>query len=675
MSKSDYSELEESIRREFTKVTQLETIRQVPLFIWLPMDFIAEKLGFNNYRLPSISGLQDLKSSIQKVGLLEWPVINIIPDTGELVFFDGRRRMGACYIANYAEVPFEIYNLPEEEMAELELSLNALKTRIPILNKINRTERLEYELSTIEDWDDKKLNREIASILHCKPATVVGYRTFLNAHVDIKNYAQKNPNLRLYSQVKKIVKFIPDKNQQNQFFAWYKQEHLEAKENAGKLNPTVFSHILKKQAEIFAAERQKKAEEDGFDDGDLVMITKQANSLSYKKVKNVANAAKNTISYLQIFTRLLALDPNMQTALIEHPFENGGFKAYVNHFKEEFKTYLSKSPETIRTKVTNLLEHKVEDSFAETHIQKMLSLQSGKKKGRPAVYGDTPIYIPVDQVEKDPDNLRDGYDVKRISGLVKDVKKSGQIKAGIVKRMPKKNKFPYRCIVGNSRLEVVTLAGIKYYKAFVMKKVDPALITILQAAEDLFEDDGYYARAMKLYDNYQLQKKIKKQKGIAYTPEMFIQDKAHLAPKKTIEDAMYVMSLSDITKYVIREKLLSAESGKAMERAKLNDVDKISVIVNAITNKFNTKQTLYYIHNLLQPEFEFKESTHSYYGLVSNFQKQLSGSLQQLKTLCNGNDKSYEILQNSQQVFLRFANVYNELNGLLHGIGMLETKK
>lgn len=669
---SKFTGLEQLLKKQYDDELELETIKHKSTFAWVGQDFFTEHLGLDNYTPRSLAGLRQLAKSIDTIGLIEKPALNISPATGELSIIDGRRRAGACILANYSEIPVDVYSVPEEEVANLELSLNALKTRILMEDKLLLAKYFIEDLTLLGE-PVSNLNKEIAQRMHCTPTTVAGYRTFLEAHSHIQNYVQEHRNLRLFTQVKQIVKKIPDKNQQLQFFSWYKKNYLETKDKdaRGKLNPTVFSAHLKSQAETFAAQRQQRAQAEGLDDGSLPMILKTANKFSYKRLNEIAKTAKKTSNYLNIFTRLLALDTNLQVELKKHAFDNGGLEGFVNEFKTEFKKYLLQAPKRIQTKITNQLEYEIEQTLAQQQLNMVLANQSKARKHRPKVFGEKAEYIRVDKINLDSDNLRRSYDNKRIQQLATDFKKSSQIKAGVLLKIHENDDVRYNIIVGKSRFQGVVMAGIEYYKAYVVDSMEPDMIRMMQAAEDLFEDDKYYSRIQQLFKNYTLRKQIAKEKGMEYTPEEFIEERKHVVPKQTLQDAMYIMSLSEITKYVIKEQFMSVEAGKFMEAQNLDDPQKFSVLINAITNNYNTKKVKDYIQNdLLHPSL-FEEDIISYDRIITNFKQQLQSSLQQLQYVCVDKTSGGELLQRSEQIFMRFANVYSELNGLLYGINML----
>ena len=563
-------------------------VRYYSQFAYLPVDFIIDFIGFNNYREHSLKETNLLSKSIKSKGLLEPIILHYDTSSTKWDFIDGEGRFWACYQNGADEVPVKIlYDVPEETRLRMKIAANSTKTKIDSEDLALFTKRLYELLSKLNIESSGKYGRyiakaptvkELSEIIGRHPDTVRKYFVFNNLHAQVTEYVNNHRDQNLFSRSVQIGRSLGQKNHQREFLSYvlreqHKRELEEKRRKAAaekkketyhprqiRFSETEFREKLKR----FALLKMKKGKfelespEEKYVPGD-------------NAVRDIRQSIYSTLRYINAFAHLLENFPEIKDS-VRHNLEKTG---HITKLKEQYDSLIAGLPKELVERIDAYMQKPSELTFREK-IFEQAALRRKKQDheyARVETVGDKVKYIPLDQIRFAKNQLRSRYNPESIDALAEELKEYGQIKPGLVVKTRTKNGKPvYTMIYGHTRYLAAKKAGLKHFEAFVRSDLKPLEISILQSMEDLSEEDTPAERARVLNKHYSLMRLKAEKQGRAYSKEDFTRDFKHLGNKKTLRDALEFMELDIAIRNMATEKIIGYDAAIKVGRLPKDNV-------------------------------------------------------------------------------------------------------
>jgi len=647
--------------------------------VFMPVKVIMAMFGYN-YREHTVKEIDNISDSIEQVGLLEPHIITYNTQNREWDFRDGEGRFWSCYQIGADEVPVEIfYNVPSNIGLQMQVALNSTKTKIDsediaryVGNVSQSIAQRNYEragkIGKIDDYYPS--TKDLAHAISRSRTTVRNYLVYNSLHSEVVEYVSNHRERNLFSRSVVIGKKLSEKNHQRHFLSIIlaeeekieKEELLRKREaekkgekytmKSSRLRDHKFRSLLKGYVELV---KEK-------DDGELHM---RHYKTSYrdgdKTVRDIYDMTRKTKSYIDAYTNIIEVYPEIKKDSLER------IMVHVKLLKSTYDNFLTLLPEETKDALEEYLKKSPKKSFRREILEQAELRRKTKDDGlikRIKTIGDKIVYVPVDEIELDPNQLRSRYKQDSIDALVKEIKAYGQIKPGLLRKLPNpQGNIKYRLIYGHSRYKGVVLAGKKYYKAFIREDLTDLDAKLLQSVEDLSETDTPLERATVLNKKYHLKQKQAMEENIPYTKKDFIKEFKHLGDSKILQDALEFMELDEHIRNMVSMNVLGYES--ALKIGKLSEDDRLNVLYKVMSSQFKGKDIDAYIRKVEEDagcQSLFDNVEKSYSRILEQFERQ---SLRPFNYICHyiktHGDSCVGIKITTPEVMTQFAQIYQSI--------------
>jgi ParB/RepB/Spo0J family partition protein len=641
---------------------EIDELAYVSRFEYMPTDIILEIIGFNNYREHSLKETNTLSKSIKTQGLLE--PITLAYDTKQNIwdFIDGEGRFWACYQNGADEIPVEIYyDVPEHVRLRMKIASNSTKTKIDSEDLARFTKELynlleEYGLKhsgELEGLRDVRPSiKGISRITNRAPSTIKKYMVFNNLDEEVREYVNKNREKNLYSRSVKIGRTLHNPEHQRIFFNMILKEELERNK---RLSDYEFRTRLKKFLEY---------SQESKDELQLKQFKENPNA-GNTLLKHISLMTSKTKRYIDSFGSLIDTYPEIKKDSRKR------IEQHLEELKEKYNTFMNILPEKLATTIKSYLEKAPEKSFRDKILEqaekRRKSLQSEINSNRVNAIGEKVLFIPVSEIVLRPSQLRSRYKQESIDSLVEEIKAYGQIKPGLVREVMIEGQKKYEIIYGHTRFKAVSIAGKKYYKAFVRNDLSDLEISLLQSVEDLSEHDTAAERAKVLNKQFNLMKLRSEHEGKAYEKKDFLKDFNHLGTRKTLKDALEFMELDEHLRNIVHNRIIGYEA--ALKIGRLSEEDRLNVLYNVMTSQMKGQSLEKYIRKVKDLSCSgqtslFADIPKSYCKVLEQFEgesmRPFNYILQYLKA---GNEHVLKRILRPE-VIVQYAKIYKSILGL-----------
>ncbi len=586
--------------------------RLVPGFNWaerfasIPTEFIIQNIfqSYKNYRAHSKSSIDDLARSIKERGLLEPLLLVFNENEKKWYFLDGEGRFWACMKLGAKEVPVIIrYNVNQADRLGMQIAANSTKSKIDAEDLSIFSKRLYQALLIYDPESGKSLEsvlkngkdlknitlEEFSTIIGRHASSVRRYLIFANMDGKVVDYVLKHRDETLFSRAVKIGEKIKDHEDQRDFF-FNVLKYIENNQNR-RIDQHEFNEKLNRRAE----DLRKK----GFDmetQNGIIRVGDKKIRMLFEKI----NTARN---YVSAFLNLINYFPEIKSQLLNYDFEKVntlGFtkkdnfspyghsvSVYIDYLTGIYCCEIASMLEKTKEKLEQIIKKENAPSLKDKILKR--SAEQNKKGmsggGKIMAIGSSVKYIPVENIELNPDQPRSYYKPESIERLVSDIKKYGQVKPGLGRETGENR---YQLIFGQSRYQAVVRAGKPFYKMFVNNNLTDVEIAILQCMEDLSEEDKPPERARVIFQYYQLVQQQKNAIGKEYSAEDFARDYSHLASRETITNALAFMGSDEIIQSLAYAKLIGYDA--AIKLNKLKPKERIDIIYSVMCSDLSSKE-------------------------------------------------------------------------------------
>ena len=685
--------LEETLKELTSVPEKLESIPYVSKLARIPASMILDIIGFNNYREHSVKGTNELSKSISKL-LLEPITISYNTQNSEWDLIDGEGRFWGCYQLGAKDIPVEIFfDVPEDVRNRMKTAANATKTKIDPEDIAIFTVKLkellsQYKIQSFSEISEditesyRKTGRitktDIAHIIGRHEGAVSDSFAFVeDLHKQVFNYINNHREEKLYSKGVRITKKIKKKSAQLKFFALergreeqYRKELERERKRKGlkpldfrnkKIPDKKFSNDLKK----FSIEYRKK---------EFVFGNEQASGKNII-LRELISRTKDAHRYVQAFTQLITYYPEMLAELkkTEMHMHKKNITDYLSEIQSIHKEAFSSLPEGLPDKIYLALSGANKKGFRQKILEQaaLRREKTSNLERRIETLGDEFVYIPINQIVLEKSQLRSRYIDENIENLSKEMAVTGQIKSGLVKSAGiKGGKHTYKLIFGHNRYFAARKAGIKYFKAFIRNDFTRSDIALLQAMEDLSEQDSPIERARALFKQYNLATKKAELQGKKYSKEEFVKEYGHLGKRNTLYNALSFMELDESLRDMATLGLIGYNS--AIKIGKLDSDSQLEILYKAMTTNITKnalEKDIARIEATKNQEALFAQTQKNYNRVFEMFEAHSSGPYAYLNSIkrpdnAGTNSDAYRKAMGSESVLLNLAKLYTSILAL-----------
>ena len=685
--------LEETLT-ELTRVPEkLESIPYVSKLARIPASMILDIIGFNNYREHSVKGTNELSKSISTL-LLEPITISYNTQNSEWDFIDGEGRFWGCYQLGAKDIPVEIFfDVPEDVRNRMKTAANATKTKIDPEDIAIFTVQLKellsrYKIKSFSEISEditesyrktgKITKTDIAHIIGRHEGAVSDSFAFVeDLHKQVFNYINNHRDEKLYSKGVKITKKIKNKPAQLKFFGLergreeqYRKE-LERERTKKGLKPLDFRHKkipdkkFSSDLKKFSLEYRKKE----------FVFGNEHPSGKNAIIRELVKRTKDAHRYVQAFTQLITYYPEMLAELkkTEMHMRRKNIVDYLSEIKSIHKEAFSSLPEGLPEKIYSELGGANKKGFRQKILEQaaLRREKTASLERRIETLGESFVYIPINQISLEKSQLRSRYIDENIENLSKEMAVTGQIKSGLVKSAGMKGgKQMYKVIFGHNRYFAAKKAGIKYFKAFIRDDFTRTEIALLQAMEDLSEQDSPIERARVLFKQYNLAAKKAELQGRQYSKEDFVKEYGHLGKKNTLYGALSFMELDESLRDMATLGLIGYNA--AITIGKLDSDSQLEILYKAMTaniTKTALEKDIARLEASKSQEALFAQTQKNYSKVFEMFEAHSSGPYAYLNSIKRpnaegANSEVYRKAIGTESVLLNLARLYMSILSL-----------
>ncbi|MCF7799038.1 ParB N-terminal domain-containing protein, partial [Candidatus Woesearchaeota archaeon] len=557
-------------------------------FLYVPTTILL-KLFEQNYRTHTFKFTNELGESIRKYGQLE-PIL--LTRNGEkIIDTDGRGRFWSNFKKGADYMPVEIlYNVPPLLKLQMEIDLNATKTKIDnediaFLAK-DIFDGLAREYGTLSDDGTAKIItpqskskslRLTAEVMCREKKTISQYLTVANMNPKVLEENQKRRNSQSFKRLHAIAKAFPEHKDQWNFYQLVREKEERAKQikkEKAELVHATKEQVLKQKLDNIAAEDTTlnqhmfygllliKKEEQKLESF-MVREQEQTNSIKHNPAYKTA---QKTTHYVFGARQLFRRFPELKKGFAEFQVNNRSMREYLENSATKIVSIINQGTPRVQHAIEKFLASNKEETFEEIIMRKTAKEELEEPVIVRAV-GDTPEFIPLEQIVIDEEQVRSHYKKQASNVLSQKIAQYGQVKPGLVIPVGSQGKkLLYKVVVGNSRYQACVQAGTGFFKAFIRYDLLPYEIKIYQAIEDMFEQDTVLERSAMLHRIYHLAESKAKEKNQQYSMDEFLKENRHLGRPSKLKRLMSIMDLPQVYQDMIGSQLITPDGALAVNQ-------------------------------------------------------------------------------------------------------------
>jgi len=540
-----------------------------------------------NYRTHTFKFTKELATSIQKYGQLE-PIL-LTKNGDKIVDTDGRGRFWSNFSKGADFMPVQImYDVPELLKLEMEIDLNATKTKIDnediaVLAK-DIFDGLVDEYSVLsEDGQEKIITPKaksnalaLTSEVMCRDKqTIRKYLAVADIDPRILEDNKSRRSAQSFARLHAITKtftepdeqwtFYEEMREQEQRFEKKKQDEIailhahNGKKKEKKLETLAKEEVILPKSAFYGL--LDRVKEETSQQSFMLAQKQRVHPINkHKLYQSVVDTAHYVFGTEQLFKRF----PELKEGILTFTKEQETIHSLLDTTAKLLFSYIHKAPPAVTQLARNYLEKNQGETFEEVMMRKNNREDSHEPRVVKAVSNEI-AYLPLDQIVIDKQQLRSRYNQQSIDRLAERIGMYGQVKPGIVYQIGVKDKKPlYKIIVGNTRYQAAKQANAGFYKAFVCDDIKEYEIKIYQAIEDMFEQDTLLERSAMLHRRYELaKKKASMQKG-SISIDDFLQENRHLGTPGKLKKIMSLLDLPLVYQDMIKAQLITPDGALAV---------------------------------------------------------------------------------------------------------------
>lgn len=644
-----------------------------------PIDILLDEES-KNYRTHTQQGNAELAKSIKERGLLEPLSVAYDAEKDSFELIDGEGRLLACHQLHAVTVPVEIfYDVSREDKFRMKLAANAAKTRIDSTDLAlfaknlvdllqdyvpEEAARISEHAEGLEGMSTRRMSKaEIAQTMGMHPSTLQNYLVFADLPDPIKDYVKDHRQSFPFGRAVKIGRALERQQDRLAFFRLMRKKTETRRKE-------LLAEAQKTTGLLRISDRKAKLDETSFNDllqKAMAQSTKRAFSLEH-----MANGrdGRQLLHTLFDYLRTAQYYVHAFKAYTEHypPLLDrmSGYACRVvpGHLPELLDTLLEKAdsmathaPPDVMAKRDRMLSGEKELSFKDRILSRVAGKNGKISPTAIRTLADRIDYIPYDQLRLTSNQPRKTFRTDRINALAEEMKRTGQIKPGMVRHTgtrQKDGKPLYTMVFGQTRVKAGRKAGLETFKAFVVDDLSPVEIAILQCMEDLSETDTPAERAEGLYTYYKF---LKDQIGEDYDPATFIREQGHLGSETMLRKVFSYQEASPLIKDLVKARLIGYDAG--IQLSKLRPQDQTDILLQLMSSDAGnlSERIQKKLEHQDQALLAFDQATPCFSPLFRLFEQKVYAPFQNLDIVLSNNSEMAKRVMNNPLVHYRIAKI------------------